>query len=805
MSLNNRRDVQKFRAQPAGKGPTPSDGKLFDDEHLDEASRQAVMRDVQKTSTRPKSLTPAQQQQINELLHSGGTDPYQRHTVGAMSPAELVRMMKSGENPVVVDPRASAQSQASPISRHSAHSVGVSTNQAGDTYVLPPSPSRNRSQSIPSVAPPVPASSKVAPSTGAQLPPPTQSKAASYQRNTVGGDGDLLGVMVQRLRTLENSQRVMQLELKEKSRKVIELEDRCTSERVARKEAEEAKEALAQELADVLEFLQEYGLSWVGKDVDEISDHGDASATSMPPLRATGGHTSGGRVLGRHLSSAGDEDEVGVHANIVHSTLSHGSGLAFENTLPQTEEGRSRGGRSSGDTSAAAIQQFRHDQQLKDPLVAIPLVGNTPPTATEKSRFNVNQRTVHTGTDGGPSSDAGGFNIYDGEFDAKTTTDVSKVDAEPASSSSSALPASVIAAQQQRHQQYLEEKKGQPLTAPFSNAPSAASTRKLKKLPFSLERFIKNCGILSDHVGEKAFADMHSDGAPPKSGAVGATLATGASPVPSENTGIAGGGARRRVLQEREKVYVVIYNDGICVNGGLFRPYGWPLCDAFLNDILDGFYPYEFKDKYPDGFPVEPLDHSREFHDGNTTSASSGGIRTLESGSHKPLSKEQFLKNLPTKSITRSGNVMDVHAAVQRRMQPVVGAGGTAARALTAPTQPLLSTIKGDTAAASELTRRQQAPGGEPAELQITTVQIRLPGGEKCILHMFYNNTISDVRSEFKKAVPQLFPKRRNGNDEGWYELRSMFPRVECTNHAQTLQELELVPSCTLMLRISQE
>lgn len=65
---------------------------------------------------------------------------------------------------------------------------------------------------------------------------------------------------------------------------------------------------------------------------------------------------------------------------------------------------------------------------------------------------------------------------------------------------------------------------------------------------------------------------------------------------------------------DREVVHVVIYANGIVVNQGAFRPYGWPLCDAFLHDLADGYYPYEFKDKYPDGFPVEVIDKTKEVH-----------------------------------------------------------------------------------------------------------------------------------------------------------------------------------------------
>lgn len=65
-------------------------------------------------------------------------------------------------------------------------------------------------------------------------------------------------------------------------------------------------------------------------------------------------------------------------------------------------------------------------------------------------------------------------------------------------------------------------------------------------------------------------------------------------------------------IKERDVVRVVIYKNGICVNRGPFRPYGWALCDAFLDDLTEGYYPYEFKEKYPDGFPILVTDCSTE-------------------------------------------------------------------------------------------------------------------------------------------------------------------------------------------------
>ena len=166
---------------------------------------------------------------------------------------------------------------------------------------------------------------------------------------------------------------------------------------------------------------------------------------------------------------------------------------------------------------------------------------------------------------------------------------------------------------------------------------------------------------------------------------------------------------QRRVLKEREKVFLCVYRDGICVNGGPFRPYGWALCDAFLNDILEGYYPYEFKDRYPDGFPVQLVDRSMERcptvggghqqqqkdkkgQGGNGSGASpatggrrlgtslednqpsnsgvSGNVATLDDqkrteGTFKPMTREEFLKKLPERYVGPGGRLVNVRQGVE--------------------------------------------------------------------------------------------------------------------------------------------
>lgn len=48
-------------------------------------------------------------------------------------------------------------------------------------------------------------------------------------------------------------------------------------------------------------------------------------------------------------------------------------------------------------------------------------------------------------------------------------------------------------------------------------------------------------------------------------------------------------------------IKIRLKEDGFCLDDGELRPYSNPLSSDFFQDIMDGFFPLEFKDKYPEG------------------------------------------------------------------------------------------------------------------------------------------------------------------------------------------------------------
>jgi hypothetical protein len=410
-------------------------------------------------------------------------------------------------------------------------------------------------------------------------------KEPSPPATATSGSDELLSLMIQRLRAVETQGSVLQRELKEKSMKVIELEDKLRHEKLERRKSEDSRMALVKEIAEMHQFLADYGLKWVGD--------------------------------------------------------------------------RSSSQQASRETSPANA----------------------------------------------------GFNIFDGKFVQPETE----------------LPPTVDAK---------------------SRAPSQ------QRLPFDLSRLKANAEHLTAHVG---FSGVHGEGA-------------------------------KRAIKEREMVYICVYSDGICVNSGPFRPYGWPLCDAILDDILEGYYPYEFRERYPEGFPVSIVDQSTVKCPLESGKGSGGGagaqINTLDHANahgYKPLTKDGLLKKLPEQYITSSGQLVNIRAGIESFI------GGTAAAQVLA-TSPL-RTIAPSTSASAQLRDDPNNSGN------VTSVQVKLPSGQKVMLHMYFTNTIQDVRNELEKAVPAM-----TAGGAG-YELCTVFPRRSYEDYSQNLLELELVPNCTLMIK----
>lgn len=242
-------------------------------------------------------------------------------------------------------------------------------------------------------------------------------------------------------------------------------------------------------------------------------------------------------------------------------------------------------------------------------------------------------------------------------------------------------------------------------------------------------------------------------------------------------------------LQQRDAVAVCVYADGIVVNRGPFRPYGWPLCDAFIGDVLEGYFPYEYKDRYPNGFLMEIVDRRSEICPKEPDNLKKAGryksVRTLGSddGGFRALTNEEFLSRLPQQRITPGGMIVDSRSAIAAMVN------------VEAPVRQRASSVNVETAAGKMLHDVEMAG-------KVTSIQVKFPKGQKIQLHMFRSDTVGELLLHTKQAALGAF------DEADWpreFELCTVFPRRTYDDHSMTLEAAGLFPNCQLLVKVLQK
>ena len=65
-------------------------------------------------------------------------------------------------------------------------------------------------------------------------------------------------------------------------------------------------------------------------------------------------------------------------------------------------------------------------------------------------------------------------------------------------------------------------------------------------------------------------------------------------------------------LKQHKPILITLCNDGFKLDNGPLRLYEKPVNQEFLKDIIDGFFPQEFKEQYPDGVKFKVEDKRRK-------------------------------------------------------------------------------------------------------------------------------------------------------------------------------------------------
>lgn len=145
---------------------------------------------------------------------------------------------------------------------------------------------------------------------------------------------------------------------------------------------------------------------------------------------------------------------------------------------------------------------------------------------------------------------------------------------------------------------------------------------------------------------------------------------------------------------------ITLYNNGLSIFAGPFRPYSDPSTQQVIRDLTDGYFPSELQSKYPEGVPLAINDQrDTTFHhksvwsyfpgSGHHLGGDKGPSRLVPAGTvlrsspknktrgselkdtselaGEKLSMEQYLSKLP-RSVVRGGRVLNIRDGIRNTL-----------------------------------------------------------------------------------------------------------------------------------------
>lgn len=284
---------------------------------------------------------------------------------------------------------------------------------------------------------------------------------------------------------------------------------------------------------------------------------------------------------------------------------------------------------------------------------------------------------------------------------------------------------------------------------------------------------------------------------------------------------VVGPNGERRLETPSAKT-LTLFADGFVVDDDVsaFRAFADGKNRSYIRDLLDGFFPYEYKEAHPNGVPFKLVDKSSELgapagrafvaftggrarldgKDGARDANATGVAATAETTRKQTEENKDaaFLERLP-RVVVRDGAVVRVRESVGAAMAVPGGAR-------TSKTQTVLETTVARGCFRSLLEREGRSAEGDAdasraerasSPSSLSTLRVKGMDGQKMyIVKLAADDTVGKLRRYLRSAVA--------GDDDapsGGFEIRNAYPPRTFADDAATLRDAGLVPNATLLLR----
>lgn len=219
-------------------------------------------------------------------------------------------------------------------------------------------------------------------------------------------------------------------------------------------------------------------------------------------------------------------------------------------------------------------------------------------------------------------------------------------------------------------------------------------------------------------------------------------------------------------LEIRERIDVTLYHNGLMIKRGPFRECGSKSYASFAQDILDGYFPSEFKNEHPDGFLLNLIDRRDESYS-----------TTDEKSNDGALSRHDLLKSIPT-TIVHKGEIVSNRNEIELLLK---------SHSDTLPNADSKQEVQViESKSLRDLNSSDSKLIESSEKLLLAKIQVRWLDGSKLMLKMSATDLVGDIREEIKRI--------KGGLDCPEFFLRSGLPSKQLSDYL-SIHEAGLVPN----------
>ncbi|XP_051922664.1 UBX domain-containing protein 11 isoform X3 [Hippocampus zosterae] len=248
-------------------------------------------------------------------------------------------------------------------------------------------------------------------------------------------------------------------------------------------------------------------------------------------------------------------------------------------------------------------------------------------------------------------------------------------------------------------------------------------------------------------------------------------------------------------LARNDPVQLKLYSNGIVMFNGPFRSYRENSTQQCMQDLMEGYFPSELQDRFPDGVPFEVHDRRDEEFVLREPCIKFPGrglimrerkedlsVRVSSQFRAKTLSTKQFLNRLP-KMVVKAGRVIDIRDSARTALQASPDAHNSCSAIIVET--PALQAMKD-----SLHTITSDLPS---SARNVITLKVKSEDGDHTyVLKMCISETVGHLRQHLDT---------HRGHNLAGYDIISAYPQCHYQDDCQTLGSCGLTTNVTLLLR----